>query len=286
MPSRRLKQWIDRIPSPVRRTLELSRQHRASALAAEVAFFAILSVPPLLVGLVATGGLVAKAMGPETVTTVTDYLLQLSGNMFSADVTERLVKPSINEVLTRSRLDALSLGYALAIWSGSRMINAVYQSVEILSEQDSHRSSVQTRLRSIKTLILGLLAVTIALPLMLAGPRLLASLLPWYFNVLAWFGVALITVLAVAWILREAIPKSPPWRLAISGGAAIMIGWVVMSVLLQVWIARTTSQASLYGPLAAPIALLLWLQLMAMVFLLGATWVAATLARAGDSATQ
>lgn len=250
------------------------KKHRVGALGAEIAFFGLLSIPSLLIGFVATAGLIARLMGPETVNNATDALLSASGSVFSADVTTRLVRPSIDQVLTQTKFSALSIGYFLAIWSGSRMINAVYQGAEILSEQDSHRSSIETRLRAIKTLVLGFLAVSVGLPLLLAGPRIIASLLPWYFSVVGWMAVAIVAVVVVAWVMREAIPQRPRWRPALVASIGVVLGWALASLVLQWWLGRSTGGGSLYGPLSAPIALLMWLEVMAVIFLITLTVIA------------
>ena len=247
------------------------RKHRVGALAAEVAFFGLLSIPSLLIGFIATAGLIARLMGPEAVSNASDAVLDLSGRVFSADVTTRLVRPSIQSVLETTKFSALSVGYILAIWSGSRMINALYQGVEILTEQDAHRSGFQTRLRAIKTLFLGFFAVSVGLPLVLAGPRVAAHFLRWYLSIVSWVVVAVAGAIGVAWLFRQAIPSTPSWRHSLKFAVAVLLIWTLSSAVLQWWLTRSTSSSSLYGPLSAPIALLIWMEVMALIFLIAAT---------------
>jgi len=246
-------------------------------MAASAAFYGLLSIPPLLLGLVATAAIIAIAMGPDVVDRLSDQLLSIVGKAFSPQTTADVVRPTIDRVLREPSPGILSVGYAAAIWSASRMVNAVLLGIEVLTDQDAERSDLRTRLLSIKALVLGLVAITVVLPLLAIGPAKVLGFLgasP-VLVALGWVLAALIGVGAVTLFLRAAIPAHPPWRLAGLGAVLTLAGWAVGSVALQAWTARATSGPSLYGPLSAPIAVLLWLQLLAMVTFAAAALIAA-----------
>lgn len=261
-----------RVLPRVRELLAALRERRATSLAAVAAFYGLLSIPPLLVGLVATAALVAIALGPEVVDRLTDDLLSAAGRLLSPEATADLVRPMITEVLDQPRPVVLSLGYLFAIWSASRMVNAVIQGIELLTEQDELRSNLSTRWLAVKALLIGLVVITVVLPLLAVGP---ANLLAWtgvtpVLLVAVWVLVGFLAVLAVGWFYRTAVPRRPPWPRALIGAVFAVTGWGIGSLGLQIWLSRATSGASLYGPLSAPIALLLWLQMLALVTLIGA----------------
>lgn len=263
---------VERVPAPVREIFAALREHRASALAATAAFYALLSIPPLIVGFVATAAIIAIIQGQQVVDRLYDQILSIAGQVLSPETTADVVRPSLTQVLEQPSPGVLSLGYLLALWSASRMTNALLQGIEILTEQDEARSAVRTRLLAIKTLLIGLLVITILLPILAIGPSALLSFLgasP-VVTILGWIVATALGVAAMTLFFRSAIPDRPSWTHGVVGALVTITGWGLGSVILQWWAQRAVSGPSIYGPLAAPIALLLWLQLMAWVTLLGA----------------
>lgn len=281
----RVGSLIERVPGPLREVLTSLREHRASVWAATAAFYALLSIPPLLVGLVATAAIIAMVQGQQVVDRLSDQILSVAGQLLSPEATADLVRPSITTILEQPSPGVLSLGYLVAIWSSSRMTHALLQGIEVLTEQDDERSGFRTRLLAIKTLVIGFLVITILLPVMAIGPASLLSFLgaSLIITVLGWaLGVA-IGVGALTFFFRSAIPHRPSWPHAIMGALVTLTGWGLGSLVLQAYATRAISGPSLYGPLSAPIALLLWLQMMAWMTLLGAAVIKA-LRQTGDRA--
>lgn len=258
------------MPQTFKRTFGLLREHRVMSLAAEVAFFGILSIPPLLVGLISTAGLVAFILGPATISSVTSALLAAASRTFSPETTTNVITPTVHQVLERPHIAALSFGYLLAIWSGSRMINALYESVEILSEHHKERGAIERRLRAIKAVFIGFIAAVIGLPLVLVAPRIAAHYLPGFLQVIGWIAVAVVISLGLAWFMKGALPIKVAFGEVWKGTAILVFFWALFSGVLQWWLGRSTK--GIYGPLSAPIALLLWLQILAGLFLIASTY--------------
>lgn len=250
------------------------------SLAAEVAFFGVLSIPPLLVGLISTAALVAFVMGPRAIDAVTTTLLNAAVRTFPPGVANELVAPTLHQILSRPHIAALSLGYLLAIWSGSRMVNALYQSVEILSERTKERSGIQRRLRAVKSVVIGFFVAVIGLPLLLVAPRLAARYLPAILQIIGWVVVAALIALSLALFMRGALPVRIPFVQLVKTSVLLVLSWVIFSGVLQWWLARSTK--GIYGPLSAPIGLLLWMQVLAGAFLIATTYLAASEDRVRD----
>jgi membrane protein len=67
------------------------------------------------------------------------------------------------------------------------------------------------------------------------------------------------------------VPVRTRWRFNLPGAVLALVMWILGSYVLR-WVltATATDSRSVYGPLAAPIAVLLWLYVVAIAVLIGA----------------
>jgi membrane protein len=107
----------------------------------------------------------------------------------------------------------------------------------------------------------------------LAGPSLVERLLPTSLDFLSasyWPIVTVGTVCFLASLFHFAVPVRTRWRAELPGAAVTLGIWVLGSALLRWFLGAFSGSTSIYGPLAAPIAVLIWLYLTSMAVLLGA----------------
>ena len=82
----------------------LKARYRVTGLAAEAAFFALLSLPPLLMGLlVGTLGYLAEFVGSETVDKVQQTILEAAGTVLSEEGVNQVLAPTLSEILDQGR---------------------------------------------------------------------------------------------------------------------------------------------------------------------------------------
>jgi membrane protein len=137
-----------------------------------------------------------------------------------------------------------------------------------------HRGIIRTRALSFLLYVLALVTGVAAIPLMLAGPRLVADALPARADFLLnfyWPVVGVICICFLATLYHVSVPVRTRWRFNLPGAVFSLVAWILGSYLLR-WILTATASdsRSIYGPLAAPIAVLLWLYLVAIAVLIGA----------------
>ena len=70
-------------------------------------------------------------------------------------------------------------------------------------------------------------------------------------------------------------PVRTRWRADLPGAVLTLALWIGGSVALRLALSASTGSTSIYGPLAAPIAVLLWLYLLSIAVLIGAAFNAA-----------
>jgi membrane protein len=114
----------------------------------------------------------------------------------------------------------------------------------------------------------------VSIPLVVAGPTLIRKWIPDRFEVLNqlyWPTVLLLGILFLATLYHVSVPVRTRWRYNLPGAVFTMFCWVFGSALLRLVLVGTAKgSTSIYGPLAAPIAVLLWLYLLALAVLIGA----------------
>jgi membrane protein len=123
-----------------------------------------------------------------------------------------------------------------------------------------------------------LLVGVVVLPLVLAGPGFVDSVLPHRLDVIGklyWPTVLLGSVCFLASLYHLSVPVRTRWRADLPGAALTLAMWIGGSALLRAVLDASTGSTSIYGPLAAPIALLIWLYLISLAVLIGAAFNAA-----------
>lgn len=249
-------------------------RYRVTGLAAEGAFFAVVSVPPLIFALAGGVGYVTHYFTAAQVEEVRRAIIDLFASFLTADAVDTVIAPTVDDVLAGGRFDVISLGFVLALWSGSRALNVFVDTITIMHGLGGHRGILRTRALSFVLYILAVVTGALTLPLMVAGPRLVRSWLPNRAEFLMTFYWPLVVALCVcflATLYHVSVPVRTRWRFNLPGATFSLVTWIVGSYLLR-WVLTVTAQDShsVYGPLAAPIAILVWLYLLALAVLIGA----------------
>ena len=85
-----------------------------------------------------------------------------------------------------------------------------------------------------------------------------------------WPVAVLVSLALLDTLYHRAVPVRTPWRRALPGAVVAVLIWVVGSVVLRSWLEFAFRRTATYGPLSAPVAVLLFLYLTALAILFGA----------------
>lgn len=250
-------------------------RYRVTGLAAEAAFFAILSLPPLVFGLAGAIGFVARTFDVATVANFRAEVLALAARALTPDAVTSVIQPTLDDVLSGGRFEVISVGFVIALWSGSRALNVFVDTITIMYGLAGQRGIVSTRVLSFSLYLVFLVAGIVLLPLVLAGPGLIGRLLTGGLQILAqlyWPVVLIGSVCVLATLYHVAVPVRTRWRADLPGAALTLAIWITGSVLLRLVLDASAGSTSIYGPLAAPIAVLIWLYLISIAVLIGAAF--------------
>jgi membrane protein len=255
-------------------TVSSCLRYRVTGLAAEGAFFAVLSVPPLIFAMAGAIGYVSDRFTDAQVEDVKQAVIDLSSRLLTDRAVDRVIEPTMNDVLNGGRFDVISLGFILALWSGSRALNVFIDTITIMHGLGGHRGIIKTRALSFVLYVLAMVTGVVSIPLMVAGPGLVSDWLPPRFDFLLnfyWPTVIVVCICFLATLYHVSVPVRTNWSFNLPGATFSLVAWIVGSYVLRYILTATASDSkSIYGPLAAPIAVLLWLYIVAIAVLIGA----------------
>ncbi len=248
-------------------------EYRILGLAAEAAFFTLLSVPPLLLSMIGLLGYVDDWTGADTIASVETSLLEASRTVLTDRGVTQIAQPLLHDVMEGGRPDVISLGFLFALWSGSRAVNVFIDTITVMYGLDGVRGIVRTRLMAFLLFLVALLIGSVALPLMVAGPDAVVNVVPWsttVVQVLYWPVVIILCVVFLTTLYHVSVPVRSPWIEDVPGALVALAMWVFGSFLLRIYLTNTVEGPTIYGSLAAPVAVLLWIGVAAFAVLVGA----------------
>lgn len=250
-------------------------RYRVTGLAAEAAFFAILSLPPLIFAAAGAVGFVTARISPEVVRDVRTEILRLAAQVLTLSTVDTVIRPTIDDVLAGGRADVISIGFLIALWSGSRALNVFISTIGIMYGFRGHRHFVITRALSFGFYVIFIVFAVVIVPMVLAGPGFVDRTLPvglHWLGGLYWPVVLAASGFFLAALYDVSLPRGFTVCSGLPGAGLALVIWIGGSWVLRFWLSRTTNSPSVYGPLTAPIALLLWLYVISMAILIGAAF--------------
>jgi membrane protein len=241
--------------------------------AAQVAFYFIFALFPLLLFLLSLFGLVlgsAENMRQE--------LFAYLGQVIPASAVT-LIRQTLDEVVQGSSGGKLTFGFLLALWSASAGIDSLRIVLNDVYDLEEKRSWWKYKLMDV-LLTLGLtILISIVIGIVFYGSHVLTSVLasaglestaPYVSGALSFILILLALNLAFACIYAFAPNHSKfTFRWITPGAVTGVILWLIFSFGFRIYLAYFDSYAKTYGSLGAIIILLLWLYLTALVILIG-----------------
>jgi membrane protein len=273
------------LPLPVRVPLQVlgaalakAWRDRILGLSAEAAFWQILSIPPLLIGLLGSLGYLATFLGEASVAQIEQRLLATSSRVLTPDVVDSLVAPTLDDILGSGQLQLVSVGFLLSLWAGSSATATFMNTIVIAYDQRDVRGPIRTRLKALWLFVVGMVMAVLTLPLLVLGRGVLVGLLPpdWQdtgmvlVNAVYWPFVLIGLLLALTSFYHVVLPNRLPWRRHLPGTLLAVAFFLVAALLLRAYVADILITALPYGALAAPIGALLFCFFFGMAVLLGA----------------
>ncbi|NIH79582.1 YihY/virulence factor BrkB family protein [Amycolatopsis viridis] len=271
---------------PVRllsRTLNKAWDSNIFSESAEAAFWQTLSLPPLLLGLLGSLGFMGDWFGPGFVRTVHDRIITFADKIFSGNVVNQIISPTVDDILTIGKGEIVSVGFLISLWAGSSAMSSFVDAITVAHDQYGVRNEVWQRIYALLLYLASLVLLVVGLPIIAIGPDVLIDFLPdsWAPTITTWISwlyypvIGLLLVLAVATLYKLALPRRLPWHRGLPGAVLAMVIFLLASIGLRIYLSWITSTGYTYGALATPIAFLLFTYFIGMAIVSGAYFNAA-----------
>lgn len=232
--------------------------------AAKVAYYAFLSLFPLILTVFALTGLLGgdaafrwimeqlrAALPPETAEYLGVFVQQVTG---------------------QPRPGLLSFGVLGLLWAASGIFAALADGLNAMYNVRETRGFVRKRLLALGMLFVGSVLLIVAAASLVAGPELIELLgLGFAWNLLRW-PLSFVPVVLLLWLLYYVLPardQSGCHRETFVGALLGTLLWLGVSALFRLYVTNFSSYAATYGAVGAVMVLLLWLNLTALAILSG-----------------
>src|ERR1700758_5326546 len=162
----------------LKRTLAKAWDDSIFSESAQAAFWQVLAVPPLLLGLLGSLAYIAPLFGPETLPMIEHRLISAANSFFSQSVVNEIIAPTITDIVKAARGEVVSLGFVISLWAGSSAISAFVDSVVEAHDQTPPRHPVRQRFFSLGIYVVMVVVAIVTMPLIALGPQKIAQWIP------------------------------------------------------------------------------------------------------------
>ncbi|MBU5595023.1 YihY/virulence factor BrkB family protein [Amphibacillus sp. MSJ-3] len=238
------------------------------ALSAQLSYFFLLSLFPLLIFVVALATYLPI-----------DYqeIIDVVGTYMPEEVTA-MIEGNLNQILMASGGGLLSFGILGTLWSASNGLKAIMRSLNKAYGVDENRSFLLGRILAITLLISVLLLIVVALLLPIFGRMIGIYVFSFFgaseqfiavWNALRWIISSSIFFIVFLYLYKMAPNVRVYLRDAIWGALFATIGWQISSLGFSYYVNTMGNYSATYGSLGAVIVLMIWFYISGIIIITG-----------------
>ncbi len=259
---------MEKIAQFIRAMIERVQYVRATELAAQLAFYFLLSLFPFLIFVVSLLPIIGFK-GQEFIELIRPYIPEEG---------MKIVDENLASIFASTNKGLLSFGIIAAIWSASNAINGIIRGLNHAYEIHETRPFFVSRFLAILLTLGMILVIVVALVLPVFG-KLIGEFIFVHLGLTESF---LVVWEAIRWLLSFVIisfvmtflyyigpNKSLKFRDVSIGGFAATAGWLVASYAFSFYVSNFGNYSAAYGSLGGVIVLMLWFYVSAFIILLG-----------------
>jgi membrane protein len=237
-------------------------------LAAQLSYFFLLSLFPLLIFLV--------SLLPYLPFSQEDILNVIRG--FAPGESITLIEGTLDEILESRNTGLLSFSIIATIWSASNGMNAIVKSLNRAYEVEETRSFIVTRLMSVALTIAMIFVFVIALLLPVFGKQIgvfvfsQAGFSEHFLTI--WYGLRftispIILFIVFVGLYFFAPSKKIKCLSAFPGAVFATVGWVFVSLAFSYYVSNFGNYSATYGSIGGIIVLMIWFYLSGIILMIG-----------------
>lgn len=262
---------------------------RVTGLAAEMTYYVVLSLVPLITAIGAGLGLLERIVGSDVVADLEATLVSSVETVFTEEAVTDIVAPTIEALLREERTGLALSGLAVSILVASRVFRAAIRALDDAYDVDERRTLLQQWGLSLAFMAGALVVFTTSLTLLVVGPLLgggrqlaewlgMGDTFSWAWSWGRWPFVAMVSVGFLVWLYRVGPYVENSWRQCLPGALVATVALVVIATGFRVYLTVAGPRApevdvgddgvviaaQLLGVLAATL-LFLWLSNIAVL---------------------
>ncbi|MDT9025907.1 MULTISPECIES: YihY/virulence factor BrkB family protein [Rossellomorea] len=239
-----------------------------TGLAAQIAYYFLLSLFPLLIFIV----------------TLLPYLPVEQGDIlglvrdFAPGETMSMIEETLQDIMSNRNSGLLSVSIIATIWSASNGMNAIVKSLNRAYDVEETRSFIATRLMSILLTLAMILVFVIALLLPVFGKQIGLLLFSQFgfseqfltvWNGIRWAISPIILFIIFVGLYFFAPSKRIKCLSAFPGAIFATLGWVLASLAFSYYVGSFGNYSATYGSIGGIIVLMIWFYLTGIIIMIG-----------------
>jgi membrane protein len=239
-----------------------------TGLAAQIAYYFLLSLFPLLIFIVSLLPYLPVEQG-DILGLVRD---------FAPGETMSMIEETLQDIMSNRNSGLLSVSIIATIWSASNGMNAIVKSLNRAYDVEETRSFIATRLMSILLTFAMILVFVIALLLPVFGKQIGLFLFSQFgfseqfltiWNGIRWAITPIILFLIFVGLYYFAPSKRIKCLSAFPGAIFATLGWVLASLAFSYYVGSFGNYSATYGSIGGIIVLMIWFYLTGIIIMIG-----------------
>jgi membrane protein len=153
--------------------IELSRavkEHRTTGHAAEMAFFAVLTLVPSTIAVGSAMGLSKKVVGPDSVARAEEAATSAVHTLMGPQLADNVITPFVHAQLTQPHQDVALGALLVAWWLSSHLFMATGHALDYAYGVRDHRPTVIQRFIALAFGLVSVAVVAVTVEMMVSGP--------------------------------------------------------------------------------------------------------------------
>jgi membrane protein len=229
--------------------LHTALRHRVTGPAAEMSFFAMLTLVPLTVAVGAALGQIQRFVGPEKIARGQDAAISLVRVVISPRLTDGVVDPFVRAQLSQPQRGGAAIGgLLLTWWLAGHLFAATSHALDTAYHERHQRLSLHQRLIALGFAFGSVVVVVLTLGIMVDAPFLdeqrdlarefgvsQALVTAWYIG--RWPVALLVLIAFLLCLYRFAPSVRHAWRHLLPGAVLGVLLWILAAVAFRIYLA-------------------------------------------------
>jgi membrane protein len=219
---------------------------RVAGLAAEMSYYALISLLPLTVGLGASLGFLRALVGERQAAEVENTIVAGVGQVFSPEVMETVAEPLVRGLLQQEYAGAAVIGLLGTFLFASAVFRAVIRALDDAYQVPERRRGLHLWGLAYALAMGSVVVITLVLSLFVVGPLLgggarvaawlgLGGVFEVLWAVARWLLVPAVSTAFLTWLYTVAPNARNTWRGSLPGAAGATVALLLIAVGLQAY---------------------------------------------------